>query len=196
MQKLRLLLLGTLLGAALTLLFFSARLPSAAAAPDGADDQRRLPAAGPQAPQVLPTAAPGETLVYFTWADSTSTATVLNLINTDSVAHSVTLRGYSYSGVLLASTNFNLAAASFQRLVSDDVALSAPASWKTPIPYVTSFGDSVAYASLSLQKGVKVDGYTLFNAATGTVDPTISQGAIPLRFSADAYSIFVPDISR
>ena len=66
-----------------------------------------------RSPNALPTPIPGETLVYFATADSDATATVLYLYNTDSVTHTVALRGYSYNGVLGYSLNINVAASTF-----------------------------------------------------------------------------------
>ena len=149
---------------------------------------------GIQAPNALPTPIPGETLVYFVTADSDATATVLYLYNTDSVLHTVALRGYNASGVLGYSLNINVAAAGFVRLTSDLVAAAPPPSWATPPPIVTNFTDFTYYASLSLPKGVKVEGYLLFNPGTGTVDPRLDQGAIPLRFSTDPATLFLPSI--
>jgi hypothetical protein len=147
-----------------------------------------------QAASALPTPVPGETQVYFTTADSDATATVLFLYNTDAVDHVVALRGYSYSGVLGYSLNINVGAGSFVRLTSDSVAAAPPPSWATPAPIVTNFTDFTYFASLSLPKGVKVEGYTLFNPGTGTVDPRLDQGAIPIRFSTDPAAIFLPSV--
>jgi hypothetical protein len=161
--------------------------------PAGSDE---LPQAisGAQAPVALPTPIPGETLVYFTTSDSDATATVLYLNNTDSVAHTVALRGYSYNGVLVYSLNINVPSGGFVRLSSDSIAAAPPPSWATPPPIITNFTDFTFYASLSLPKGVKVEGYTLYNPGTGTVDPRLDQGAIPLRFSSDPMSIFLPSV--
>ena len=148
------------------------------------------------APSVLPTPAPGETLVYFLPTDNVSTATVINLYNTDAATHTVTLRGYYYNGVQIYFVNFNVPAYGFQRLVTDNVAANPPASWATPVPYITSFGDSVYFASLSLPKGVKVDGYTLFDPDTGLINPSADQGAIPLRFSSDPTTVLLPTMNR
>jgi len=41
-----------------------------------------------------------------------------------------------------------------------------------------------------------VEGYTLFNPGTGTVDPHKDQGAIPLRFSTDPASVFLPSVQK
>jgi hypothetical protein len=140
----------------------------------------------------LPTPIPGETLVYFVPSDNDATATVLFLYNTDTVAHTVALRGFSYNGVLVYSLNINIAASSFLRLASDSIAAAPPPSWATPAPVITNFTDFTYLASLSLPQGVKAEGYILFNPGTGTVDPRTDQGAIPLRFSTDPASLFLP----
>ena len=171
-----------------------AQTPSPAA---GSDE---LPPAAPNAellsPNVLPTPIPGETLVYFTTTDSDATATVLILYNTDSVTHTVALRGYSYNGVLGYSLNIVVPATSLLRLSSDSIVAAPPPSWATPAPVITNFTDFTYFASLSLPRGVRVEGYSLFNPGTGTVDPRLDQGAIPLRFSTDPATVFMPTVMR
>jgi hypothetical protein len=151
---------------------------------------------GGQSPEALPTPIPGETLVYFVPTDNDATATVLYLYNTDSIAHTVALRGFSYNGTLVYSLNINVAATSFLRLASDSIAASPPPSWATPAPLITNFTDFTYFASLSLPKGVKVEGYTLFNPGTGVVNPRLDQGAIPLRFSTDPATLFLPSVQK
>jgi hypothetical protein len=141
---------------------------------------------------VLPTPVPGETQVYFVPTDNDATATVIYLYNTDNVARVVALRGFNYDGALVYAQNINIAASSFLRLTSDSVAAAPPPSWATPAPITTNFTDFVYFASLSLPHGVKVEGYTIFNPGTGTVDPRKDQGAIPLRFSTDPATVFLP----
>jgi len=148
------------------------------------------------APNALPTPIPGETLVYFVPSDNDASATVLYLYNTDAVAHIVALRGFSYNGVLVYSLNINVGATSFLRLASDSIAASPPPSWATPAPIITNFTDFTYFASLSLPRGVKAEGYTLFNPGTGVVDPRQDQGAIPLRFSTDAPTVFLPAVNN
>jgi hypothetical protein len=144
---------------------------------------------GPQSPGTLPTPVPGETQVYFVPTDNDATATVLYLYNTDSVTHTVALRGFSYNGVLVYSLNITIKATSFLRLASDSIASAPPPSWATPAPIITNFTDFTYFASLSLPQGVKVEGYTVFNPGTGVVDPRTDQGAIPLRFSTNPASL-------
>lgn len=145
-------------------------------------------------PSGLATPVPGETQIYFIPSDNDASATVLFLYNTDTVSHTVALRGYSYNGVLVYSLNINVAATSLLRLVSDSVAASPPPSWATPAPIVTNFTDFTYLASLSLPKGVKAEGYIVFNPGTGVVDPRTDQGAIPLRFSTDPSTLFLPAV--
>ena len=145
---------------------------------------------------VLPTPIPGEALVYFVPTDNDATATVLYLYNTDTVTHVVALRGFNYDGAMVYAQNININASSFLRLVSDSVAAAPPPSWATPAPITTNFTDFVYFASLSLAKGVKVEGYTLFNPGTGVVNPRLDQGAIPLRFSTDPATLFLPAVQK
>ena len=152
-------------------------------------------AEGVQSPGALPTPIPGETLVYFVTADSDATATVVYLYNTDSVVHTVALRGYNYNGVLGYSINISVPASSFIRLSSDLVA-NPPPSWATPAPIITNFTDFTYFASLSLPHGVRAEGYVLYNPGTGTVDPRLDQGAIPMRFSTDPATLFMPVLQK
>jgi hypothetical protein len=170
-------------------------------ASNAGEDDERPPAnlnAGIQAPNafILPTPIPGETLVYFVPTDNDATATVLYLYNADSVDHIVALRGFNYDGAMVYAQNITIPASSFRRLLSDSVAAAPPPSWATPAPITTNFTDFVYFASLSLPKGVKAEGYVLFNPGTGTVDPRKDQGAIPLRFSTDPATVFLPSINR
>ena len=158
-------------------------------------DDETMPAAlssGPKAPGALPTPIPGETLVYFVPTDNDASATVLYLYNTDTVAHIVALRGFSYNGVLVYSLNINVDASSILRLASDSIVSAPPPSWATPAPVITNFTDFTYFASLSLPKGVSVEGYALYNPGTGVEDPRKDQGAIPLHFSADPSTLFTP----
>ncbi|MFZ2097386.1 MAG: hypothetical protein WAV05_12185 [Anaerolineales bacterium] len=145
---------------------------------------------------ILPTPIPGETLVYFVPTDNDATATVLYMYNTDTVAHTVALRGFNYDGAMVYAQNINIGAASFLRLTSDSIAAAPPPSWATPAPITTNFTDFVYFASLSLPHGVKAEGYVLYNPGTGTVDPRKDQGAIPLRFSTDPATLFMPSMNN
>ena len=133
---------------------------------------------------VLPAPTPGETLAYFFPTDNDATATVIFLLNTDSVDHIVALRGYNHDGAAVYAQNITVPAASMRRLISDSLVAAPPPSWVGPAggnpngvnPITTNFTDFVYFASLSLPKGVGVSGYTLFNPGTGTIDPRLDQG--------------------
>ncbi len=170
--------------------------PTPSSGPGGDELPPANLALGAYTVNVLPTPIPGETLVYFVPTDNDASATVIYLYNTDTVAHIVALRGFSYNGVLVYSLNINVGATSFLRLASDSIASAPPPSWATPAPIITNFTDFTYFASLSLPKGVKAEGYTLFNPGTGVVDPRADQGAIPLRFSTDPATVFLPITER
>jgi hypothetical protein len=143
----------------------------------------------------LPTPIPGDTLLYFVPTDSDATATVIYLYNTEAITRTVPLRGFSYNGILVYSLNIAINPNSFLRLSSDSIASAPPPSWATPAPIITNFTDFTYFASLSLPKGVKAEGYVLFNPGTGVVDPRQDQGGIPLRFSTDPATLFLPTIT-
>ena len=147
--------------------------------------------AGAESANALPTPVPGDTLVYFVPTDNDASGTVLYLYNTDSVTHTVPLRGFSYNGVLVYSLNITLKPTSFLRLASDSIVSAPPPSWATPAPIITNFTDFTYFASLSLPKGVTAEGYTLFNPGTGVVDPRHDQGAIPLSLAPATNSLSV-----
>ena len=144
----------------------------------------------------LPTPVPGETQVYFVPTDNDATATVLYLYNTAAVTNTVALRGFNYDGAMVYAQDITIGPDSFLRLTSDSVAAAPPPSWATPAPVTTNFTDFTYFASLSLPKGVKVEGYTLYNPGTGVVDPRQDQGAVPLRFSTDPATLFLPSIQN
>jgi hypothetical protein len=171
---------------------FSDARAQAALDPSAAADEKVPPSLqGPVNPEphTLAARVPGETLVFFFPTDNDATATVMYLVNTDSVAHIVQLRGYSYNGVLVYSLNINVGAISMVRLASDSIASAPPPSWATPPPIITNFTDFTYYASLSLPRGVLVDGYVLYNPGTGVVDPRADQGAVPLRFMSSPFQL-------
>jgi hypothetical protein len=160
---------------------------------DGEDE--KLPAnfaTGDLSPNLLATPVPGQTLLYFVPTDNDATATVLYLYNTNATAQIVALRGYSYNGVLVYSLNINVGGDSFLRLASDSIAAAPPPSWATPAPIITNFTDFTYIASVDLPRGVKVEGYTIYNPGTGVVDPRADQGETPLRFSSDPATVFLP----
>ena len=133
------------------------------------------------------------TLVYFSTTDSDATATVIILYNTTAVTQTVVVKGYVARGAF-ATWNVAVGPNNLVHLVSDSVAASPPPSWANSV--VTNFTDFTTYATLDVPSGVKIDGYVVFNPGTGTVDPRVDQGAIPLRFSTDPYTVMLPAVNR
>jgi hypothetical protein len=145
----------------------------------------------PTAPAAV-TAGP-TTLVYFAPSDNDANATVVVLYNTTAVTQTVVVKGYVAGGAA-ATWNINVGPNGVVHVVSDSVAASPPPSWANSV--VTNFTDFTTYATLNVPAGVRVDGYILFNPGTGTVDPCADQGAIPLHFSSDPLTVFLPTVSR
>ncbi|MEJ2736663.1 MAG: hypothetical protein P8189_24380, partial [Anaerolineae bacterium] len=155
MKKTGLFLVGLIVVTLLIVGFFGVALSSssnslAQTSPSGPGSDELPPAnlpAGGGSVRALPTPVPGETQVYFVPTDNDATGTVLFLYNTDTVTHTVALRGFSYNGVLVYSLNITIRAASFLRLSSDSIAAAPPPSWATPAPVITNFTDFTYLAS-------------------------------------------------
>jgi hypothetical protein len=143
----------------------------------------------PAVPETVPT-----TLVYFNPQDNDANATVIVLPNSANVTQTVVVRGYAANSGPFGVWNVAVGPYGLVHLVSDSLAASPPPSWANSV--VTNFTDFTTYATLEVPQGVKIDGYLVFNPGTGTVDPRLDQGSIPLRFSTDPLTVFLPSVNR
>ncbi len=108
------------------------------------------------------------TVVQFTPQDNDVNATCLFLYNTSAVAATAQIRGYD-QGVLGYISNIALAAGAMVRACSDSLAATPPPSWAAM--QIVNFTDFSQRAEITLPPFVKVEGYVLWNGATGVVDP-------------------------
>ncbi|MCB8922851.1 MAG: hypothetical protein H6662_14785 [Ardenticatenaceae bacterium] len=154
------------------------------------DNDELLPVldSGEQVSVLAPTA--DSRLVYFSPQDNPATATVITLYNSGDITQTIPVQGINSNGEVIMDVSVELGAHDMVHLVSDDVAASPPPSWADAI--LANFTDSSTYGVMAVPQDVKLDGYVLFNGGTGTVDPYQDQGAIPLRFSADPLTVFLP----
>lgn len=200
MNKKVLLITGIVIGIALAL-GIQALAPLAAstvalAQGEGDDDNAPLDlGAMIEAPVEVAALADGAALVYFTPQDSNETGTVIFLYNTSDASVTVTIRGYSLSGASLGFWSVPLNANQMKRLVSDTVSSPTPLSPSWTTTTTVNFTDSVAYTTMELPPGVKADGYVVYNP-DGNINPNLDQGAVPLRFSSDPSTVFLPSVYR
>ncbi len=131
--------------------------------------------------------------LYFAPQDSDATGTVVAVMNTEAFTQSIAINGYG-SGALGYALIVKVGPRSVVHLVTDSLAASPPPSFSDSI--VTNFTDFTEYATIDVPRGVRLDGYIVFNPGTGTIDPRADQGAIPLRFSTDITSLLLPAIMR
>lgn len=150
----------------------------------------------PDTPLAVPTPVnPGDRLVYFTPQDSNGTATVINLWNTTDVTATVNVKGIMTGNYVVNNVNIQIPPGSLRRAISDMLDSSAPPSWTNNAVSV-NFTDSTIYGVLSVPAGVHFDGYIVFNADTGYINPNLDQGALPLRFSADPLTVLLPAVMK
>ena len=141
----------------------------------------------------LPTGAPqplgAGRVLYFVASDHDASVTCLFLMNSTAAQQTVTLEGFSLTGVLSAVWNLTVEAQSTMRACSDSIAASPPPSWAAAT--IVNFTDFVNYVRATLPAGVLIDGFITNNAGTGTYDPRASSNTLELRFSPDVPSTSV-----
>jgi hypothetical protein len=127
---------------------------------------------------------PTTTVVQLLPQDSDANATCLFLYNTSAVATTAQLRGYDSVGAQIATWNIALAAGALVRACTDILATIPPPSWAAT--QVINFTDSVVRLEITLPPYVKVDGFVLWDSATGTVDArTTDSNFLKLRIESN-----------
>lgn len=149
-------------------------------------DESKTQALAPEAP--LPA-----TTVYFFPDDSNDTSTVLMLLNTNTSTQTVNIQGFTDAGAQYVSCNVNVAAKSSARIISDGLTAGAPSSWANAV--LCNFQDGSEYARIMLPRGVKVDGYVVWGTLT-EYDPRAKYSMLPLRFSTDPLTTFMPTLEK
>ncbi len=141
----------------------------------------------------LATAAttPGTT-VYFTPQDENTSTTVLFLYNTNATTSTVGLQTFYINGSLTLSTTVAVPPLGLVRICADTVS-TISASWANYI--LINFTTFSAYAKRTVPAGVKAEGYVAWNS-TGIYDPLVVSQTLPLRFSTDPATVFLPTLQN
>lgn len=146
----------------------------------------------PSAADLASAAAAATSTVYFTPQDENTSTTVLFFYNTGATNQTVGLQTFTVAGGTYINTSVNVPAHGLVRICADSVSTIA-ASWSGAI--LVNFTTSSAYAKMTLPAGVKAEGFVVWNNA-GTYDPLQVAPTLPLRFSTDPASVFLPMITR
>lgn len=136
------------------------------------------------------TTAATTTDVYFTPQDENTSTTVLFLYNTGATGVNVPLKTYNINGGLVISITIGVPARSLVRIVGDDISTVAP-SWAGAM--VVNFTTHSAYAVMTIPASVKAEGYVAWNNSDN-YDPLQPAPVLPLRFSSDPLTIFLPSL--
>ncbi len=131
-------------------------------------------------------------VVYFTPQDENTSTTVLFLYNTNSTTATVDLQTYYINGSLTISTSVAIPPLGLVRICADTVN-TVSASWANYV--LINFTTFSAYAKMTVPTGVKADGYVAWDP-TGIYDPLTVSQTLPLRFSADPATVFMPTVAR
>jgi hypothetical protein len=130
------------------------------------------------------------TTIYFTPQDENTSTTVLFLYNTGAAARTVSLRTFNINGGLTISTSISLPARTMVRISGDEPVTISP-SWQDAV--WVDFRTDSAYAEMTLPAGVKAEGFVVWNNSS-IYDPLQAAPALPLRFSGDPLTVFLPSL--
>jgi hypothetical protein len=132
------------------------------------------------------------TTVYFTPQDENTSDTIMFLYNTTPVTQTVGIQTFYIDGSLTVSTTVSVPASGLLR-ISGDTVTTVSASWSKYV--LINFTTFSAYAKMTLPAGVKADGYVAWDTA-GFYDPLTADQTLPLRFSTDPLTVFLPAVKR
>ena len=141
--------------------------------------------AAPDAPDATST-------VYFTPMDEDTSTTVLFLYNTNAVTETVGLRTFNLSGGLNINTSVSIPPGDLVRICGDTVS-TISATWQNVV--FVNFTTSSTYAAMTVPDGVKAEAYVVWNNAS-TYDPLQIAPTLPIRFSTDPVTLFLPLTQR
>jgi hypothetical protein len=147
----------------------------------------------PDKERVAPEASPQAEL-YFAPQDNNANTTVLFLYNTSAADATVRIQAFKATGEQIPTLDTEIAvpAGELVRIAADTLVDTAPLSWEDTIR--VNFSDATAYARMTLPRGIKVDGYVTWNGGT-RLDPNAAVPTLPLRFSTDPATVFLPAIT-
>jgi hypothetical protein len=146
----------------------------------------------PSASDLANAAAVGAPTVYFTPQDENTSTTVLFLYNTNAVTSTVGLQTFYVNGSLTISTTVAVPPLGLVRICADSVS-TVSASWANSV--LVNFTTFSAYAKMTVPAGVKAEGYVAWDS-TGVYDPLVVSQTLPLRFSTDPDTVFLPSVER
>lgn len=130
--------------------------------------------------------------VYFTPQDENTSNTVLFLYNTGTITATVSLQTYRLDGTQFINTSLDVPPSELVRISGDTVS-TVSATWQDVV--LVNFTTFSTYAKMSLPAGVKADGYVVWNNSS-TYDPLQVAPTLPLRFSTDPPTVFLPTIQH
>ena len=128
--------------------------------------------------------------VYFTPQDENTSNTILFLYNTSTTTATVSIQTYRLNGAQYINTSLDLPPGELVRISGDTVS-TISSSWQDVV--LVNFTTFSTYAKMTLPAGVKADGYVVWNNGN-TYDPLQVAPTLPLRFSSDPTTVFLPAV--
>jgi hypothetical protein len=133
---------------------------------------------------------PAVATVYFTPQDENTSNTVLFLYNTSTTTATVSIQTFRLSGTQYINTSLDVPPGELVRISGDTVS-TISSSWQDVV--LVNFTTFSTYAKMTLPAGVKADGFVVWNNGS-TYDPLQVVPTLPLRFSSDPTTVFLPAV--
>jgi hypothetical protein len=143
-------------------------------------------------PSGTPPPASTNATVYFTPQDENTSVTILFLYNTNALTETVGIQSFYINGSLTISTTLAVPPHGLVR-VSSDTVTTVSASWQNYV--LVNFTTFSAYAKMTLPAAIKADGYVAWDSS-GVYDPLQLDYTLPIRFSADPATVFLPVLNK
>lgn len=132
--------------------------------------------------------------IYFIPSDTNATNTVINIGNYNSTPVNISMKSIYDGSVSGTTVSFAIPGNIVARVSADSIVSGAPLSWSNTIFYnLTDIVDMVVVTIPS--SGVIVDGYIAWSG-TSTYNPDALNPVLPLRFSTDPYSLYLPSVAK
>lgn len=130
--------------------------------------------------------------LYLIPSDTATTNTVINIGNYNSTPVNISMKSV-YDGAVTGPIYFSIPANTVTRVSADSIVAGAPVSWNNTIFYnLTNIVDMVIVTIPS--SGVIVDGFIVWSGTNTTYNPDGQYPVMPLRFSTDPYSLYLPSV--
>lgn len=132
--------------------------------------------------------------LYLIPSDTNTTNTVINIANYTSTPVNIAIKR-AYNGVVSGTIQFSVPGNDLVRVSADSIVSDAPPSWINTVIYNLTDNNDMVIVTIP-SSGVIVDGFIVWSGTLTTYNPDGQYPVMPLRFSTDPYSLYLPSVVK